>query len=145
MIFRMFLVSTQAEAAFPLSYLRKPPQKSLEPPGAGPGRASQTLSSQYSVGILHPVASTQGWWTVALGQAVCPACARVCLLSKALAGSCDSGGRNLLITHWGKASLELLRAQFLTLPLVSLVTKLKSEGRATTIHSLSVFCLGSSS
>lgn len=81
------------------------------------------------------MASTRGWWTVALRQAVCPARARVCLLSKAPAGCYD--GRNQLKIHWKKACLELLRAQFLTLPLFSLVMKLKSEGKATTILSVS--------
>uniref|UniRef100_G1NXU2 Amino acid transporter n=1 Tax=Myotis lucifugus TaxID=59463 RepID=G1NXU2_MYOLU len=45
--------------------------------------------------------------------------------------------RNLLIIHWEKSCLELLRAQFLALPLLSLVMKLNSEGTATTILSVS--------
>lgn len=94
----MFLVPAQAEAAFPLSFIRKLLCRSCEPPRDVPRRDFQIISSWYRAGTLHC-----GRECPELAQHSGGLCnRRVRLLDvKGPEGSYYSGGRNRLITHRG--------------------------------------------
>lgn len=139
----MFLVSGQAKAAFPWSFIRKPLCASLAPWGLCPGEISNLWTTGTAWASSPLVMRAQAQWT----SASWPLCTWWAPSTNPGFGASDlldvkspcrqpqSGGKNLLITRGKKkkASFELLRSQPRTLAcFFSLVTKLKLVGKART-------------